>query len=43
MSSLIPIWIIGGPFIGILMLSFSFSGSSSVAQSGSVYRPIGAA
>jgi len=30
MNPLIPIWIIAGPFIGILILSFSFKGSSAM-------------
>jgi hypothetical protein len=30
MPSLIPIWILGGPFIGLLVLSFSFKGSSAM-------------
>jgi len=39
---LIPLWIIGGPFIGLLILAFSFKGPS--AMSGgmgprSVYDP----
>jgi hypothetical protein len=29
MNPLIPLWIIGGPFIGLLILSFSFKGPSS--------------
>lgn len=38
MDSLIPIWIIGGPFIGLLFLSFSFWGPSA-ADSAYAYRP----
>ncbi len=30
MSPFIPAWIIGGPFIGLLILSFSFKGPSSM-------------
>jgi hypothetical protein len=30
MSPLIPLWIIGGPFIAILILSFSFKGESAM-------------
>jgi hypothetical protein len=30
MSALIPLWIIGGPFIGLLILAFSFKGQSSM-------------
>jgi hypothetical protein len=26
MNSLIPIWILGAPFIGVLILAFSFKG-----------------
>ena len=37
MNSLIPLWIIGGPFIGILILSFSFKGPSSMG--GTYPRP----
>ena len=30
MHALIPLWIIGGPFVAILVLSYSFKGSSSL-------------
>jgi hypothetical protein len=30
-DTLIPIWIIGGPFIGFLILSFAFKGPSSMS------------
>jgi hypothetical protein len=30
MHQLIPIWIIGGPFIGLLILAFSFKGPSAM-------------
>jgi hypothetical protein len=30
MSPFIPVWIIGGPFIGLLILSFSFKGPSAM-------------
>jgi len=33
MNTFIPIWIIGGPFIGILLLSFSFKGPSAMGGS----------
>jgi hypothetical protein len=33
MNSLIPIWIIGGPAIAILIMSFAFKGSSSMGGS----------
>jgi hypothetical protein len=38
MSNLIPVWIIGAPFVGLLILSFSFKGSS--AMGGSLPRPL---
>ena len=37
MNSFIPMWIIGGPFVGLLILSFSFRGASSMG--GSLPRP----
>lgn len=30
MNALIPLWIIGGPFVGLLILSFSFKGPSAM-------------
>jgi hypothetical protein len=30
MNTLIPLWIIGGPFIGLLILSFAFKGQSAM-------------
>jgi hypothetical protein len=30
MHSLIPMWIIGGPFVGLLILSFAFKGHSAM-------------
>jgi hypothetical protein len=30
MNTLLPLWIIGGPFVGLLILSFSFKGSSAM-------------
>jgi hypothetical protein len=30
MNTFLPIWIIGGPFIGLLILSFSFKGPSAM-------------
>ncbi len=30
MNMFIPAWIIGGPFIGLLILSFSFKGPSAM-------------
>jgi hypothetical protein len=29
MNAFIPMWIIGGPFVGLLILSFSFRGPTS--------------
>ena len=34
MGAFIPLWIIGAPFIGILILSFSFKGPSSMSGTG---------
>ena len=33
MNPLIPAWIIGGPFLGLLILSFSFKGPSAMGGS----------
>jgi hypothetical protein len=33
MNTLIPVWIIGGPFLGLLFLSFSFKGPSAMGGS----------
>ena len=33
-GTFIPIWIIGAPAIGIIILSFSFKGSSSMSGRG---------
>ena len=30
MDMLIPVWIIGGPFVGLLILAFAFKGPSSM-------------
>jgi hypothetical protein len=30
--ALIPVWIIGGPFLGILILGFSFKGPSAMGD-----------
>jgi hypothetical protein len=38
MSNLIPIWIIGAPFVSLLILSFSFKGLS--AMRGDLPRPL---
>lgn len=34
MSAFIPIWIIGAPFVGILILAFSFKGPSAMGGHG---------
>jgi hypothetical protein len=39
MYSLIPLWIIGGPFVGLLILSFSFKGPSEMGGSVSRVEP----
>ncbi len=31
MTNLIPVWILGAPFVGLLILSFSFKGPSAMA------------
>jgi hypothetical protein len=41
MESFIPIWILGAPFVGLLILAFSFWGPSA-ADSAYTYRPVGA-
>jgi hypothetical protein len=33
MHSFIPVWIIGGPFVGLLILSFAFKGHSAMGGS----------
>jgi hypothetical protein len=33
MHTFIPVWIIGGPFIGILLLSFAYRGPSAMGGS----------
>jgi hypothetical protein len=33
MMPFIPLWIIGGPFIGLLILAFSFKGPSAMGGS----------
>lgn len=30
MNTLIPLWILGGPFVALLILAFSFKGSSAM-------------
>jgi hypothetical protein len=34
MNAFIPVWIIGGPFVGLLILAFSFRGPSAMEGSG---------
>jgi hypothetical protein len=34
MSAIVPMWIIGGPFIGLLILAFSFKGPSAMGGTG---------
>lgn len=41
MNALIPLWIIGGPFLALLFLSFSFKGPSAMGGSGTRYPPRG--
>jgi hypothetical protein len=41
MSPFIPLWIIGGPFIGLLILSFSFKGPSAMGGSAPRLPPRG--
>ena len=33
MHALIPVWILGGPFVALLILAFSFKGSSAMGGS----------
>jgi hypothetical protein len=39
MNALIPAWIIGGPFIGLLILAFSFKGASTMGGTGARIQP----
>jgi hypothetical protein len=39
MNALIPAWIIGGPFLALVILSFSFKGPSAMGGSGTRYPP----
>lgn len=39
MISLIPAWIIGGPFIGLLILAFSFRGPSAMGGNAPRLQP----
>ncbi len=39
MNTFIPLWIIGGPFIGILILAFSFKGPSAMGGGGARIPP----
>jgi hypothetical protein len=38
MNTLVPLWILGAPFVGLLILAFSFKGPS--AMGGNVPRPL---
>lgn len=39
MNAFIPLWIIGGPFVGLLILSFSFKGPSAMGGTGTRIAP----
>jgi hypothetical protein len=39
MSAFIPLWIIGGPFVGLLILSFSFKRPSAMGGTGTRIAP----
>jgi len=39
MNPLIPAWIIGGPFIALVILSFSFKGPSAMGAAGPRLTP----
>ncbi len=41
MQLLIPVWIIGGPFAALVMLSFMFKGPSAMGGTGTRYPPRG--
>ncbi len=41
MGPFIPLWIIGGPFVALLILSFSFGGKSAMGGSGPRLPPRG--
>jgi hypothetical protein len=41
MSPLVPAWIIGAPFIGLLILSFAFKGTSAMGGSAPRLPPRG--
>lgn len=41
MNPLIPLWIIGGPFIGLLFLFFAFKGPSAMGGSAPRLPPRG--
>jgi hypothetical protein len=38
MSAFIPVWILGAPFVGLLILSFSFKGPSAMVATTPGYR-----
>jgi len=39
MNAFIPLWIIGGPFVGLLILSFSFKGPGAMGGTGTRIAP----
>ena len=39
MNAFIPAWIIGGPFVALVILSFSFKGPSAMGGAGSRLPP----
>jgi hypothetical protein len=39
MNTLIPLWIIGGPFVALVILSFSFRGPSAMGGTAPRYAP----
>ncbi len=41
MNPFIPLWIIGGPFVGLLILSFSFKGPSAMGGTAPRLAPRG--
>lgn len=41
MNTLIPLWIIGGPFVALVILAFAFKGPSAMGGSLPRYSPRG--
>ena len=41
MNQLIPVWIIGGPFVALVILSFAFKGPSAMGGTGVRLAPRG--